>query len=427
MKFLAGSLRLLLALAFCGLAISARCQGVDPTADVAAASREVLVMLRLPPPHFRPDADYLGGYARASGSAGRQRVAEELAARFRLRVVGSYPMPALGVDCFVMEAPENLPLEPIIESLTLDARVESVQAVNYFRVLSHDDPLYPLQPTAALWHLDELHHVATGKSVRVAAIDSGVELDHPDLRGRIVVARNFVDSRDAVAELHGTAVAGIIGARADNGMGIVGVAPEAGLLALRACWQAPADDERAAMCSSFTLAKALQFAIDNDARVINLSLGGPRDRLLERLIAAAASRGVVVVAAADRRFADGGFPASLPTVLAVAGDDVQDASATTFLAPGRDIPATLPGRKWGLVAGSSYAAAEIAGLVALLIDAAPEQNPQQIREKLSTSEKAASSPHRGAIVDACAAVARTVGACACGCRIARGTSPILLP
>jgi subtilisin family serine protease len=197
-------------------------------------------------------------------------------------------------------------------------------------------------------------------------------------------------------------------------------------MALRACWQVPAD-ERAAVCSSFTLAKALQFAIDNNARVINLSLGGPRDPLLERLIAAAASRGVVVVAAADPRFADGGFPASLPTVIAVAGDDVRDASASTFLAPGRDIPATLPGRKWGLVAGSSYAAAQISGLVALLIDLAPEQNPQQIRDKLSTSEKLASPPPRGAIVDACAAVARTVGACACGCRIAHGASQSLLP
>jgi len=172
MRLLAAWLRLVLALAFCGLAVSARCQ-TDPTTDAAAASHEVLVMLRLPPPHFRPDADYLGGYARASGSAGRQRIAEELAARFRLRVVGSYPMPALGVDCFVMQAPENLPLEPIIEGMGLDSRVESVQAVNFFRVLSHDDPLYPLQPTAALWHLDELHQVTTGKSVRVAAIDSG--------------------------------------------------------------------------------------------------------------------------------------------------------------------------------------------------------------------------------------------------------------
>ena len=282
-------------------------EGTDPAAEPKAAAREVLVMLRLPPLHFRPDAGYVGGYATQSGSAARQRIAEELAARFKLRIVGNWPMPALGVDCFVMEAPENLPLGPLIERMALDARVESVQAVNLFRVLAHDDPLYHLQPTAGLWHLDELHRVATGKNVRVAAIDSGVELDHPDLSGRVVLARNFVDTRDGVAERHGTAVAGIIGARADNSVGIVGVAPDAQLMALRACWQVPAD-ENAAVCSSFTLAKALQFAIDNNAKVINLSLGGPRDRLLERLLAIAASRGAVIVAAADPRFADGGFP-----------------------------------------------------------------------------------------------------------------------
>jgi subtilisin family serine protease len=425
MRFVASWSRFWLALLLCSFALATSAQRTDPTTDAGTARREVLVMLRLPAPHFRPDADYLGGYAKQSGNAGRQRVAEELATRFRLRVVGSWPMPALGVDCFVMEAPENLPLESLIESMSLDARVESVQAVNYFRVLAHDDPLYRLQPTADLWHLDELHRIATGKGVRVAAIDSGVEVEHPDLRGRIVVARNFVDGRESVAELHGTAVAGIIGARADNGIGIVGVAPEARLMALRACWQVP-NDGNAAVCSSFTLAKALQFALDNDAKVINLSLGGPRDRLLERLLAQAALRGVVVVAATDPRVADGGFPAALPNVLAVAAEDIPEASGTVYLAPGRDIPATLPGQRWGLVAGSSYAAAEIAGLVALLFDVAPEQNLQQIRDTLDNSERASSAPRRGAFVDACAAVARTVGACACGCRIARGGSAILV-
>jgi hypothetical protein len=386
-----------------------------------SAARELLVMLRLPPAHFRPDAGYAGGYAAQSGSAGRRRIAEDLAARFKLSIVDDWPMPALGVVCFVMKAPDDAPLQPLIEQMALDARVESVQAVNLFRVLAHDDALYRLQPTASAWHLDELHRVATGRHVRVAAIDSGVELDHPDLRGRIALSRNFVDAREAVAELHGTAVIGIIGARADNGVGIVGVAPDAQLMALRACWQ-NARDEGAAVCSSFTLAKALQFAIDNGAKVINLSLGGPRDRLVERLLAVAASRGAVIVAASDPRAADGGFPASLPDVLAVAADDVHDAPEAIYLAPGRDIPTTLPGARWGLVGGSSYAAAQVSGLVALLVDLAPDQSTRQLRETLSTSDRAgASSRSRAIVVDACAAVARTVGTCACGCTFARSS------
>jgi len=411
--------RLFFVFALSALGLAARGETSVAADTPPATSREVLVMLRLPPLHFRPDAGYVGGYATQAGSAGRQRIAEDLAARFKLRIVDNWPMPVLGVVCFVMEAPDDLPLQPLIERMSLDARIESVQAVNLFRTLAHDDPLYRLQPTATLWHLDELHRVATGKNVRVAAIDSGVELDHPDLRGRIALSRNFVDGREAVAELHGTAVAGIIGARADNSVGIVGVAPDAQLMALRACWQNPVG-EGAAVCSSFTLAKALQFAIDNGAKVINLSLGGPRDRLVERLVAVAVSRGSVIVAAADPRIAQGGFPASLPDVLAVAADDVHDAPEAIYLAPGRDIPTTLPGRRWGLVGGSSYAAAQIAGLVALLIDLAPDQSPQQLRETLSTSDRAQASTRPRSIVDACAAVARTVGACACGCRFARG-------
>ena len=407
-------------LALCALSVVVRADPIEATSAPGSTSREVLVMLKLPPLHFRPDAGYIGGYSTHSGSAARQRIAEDLAARFKLRIVGNWAMPALGVVCFVMEAPEDLPLQPLIERMSHDARVESVQAVNMFRVLAHDDALYRLQPTATLWHLDELHRVATGKNVRVATIDSGAELDHPDLRGRIVLARNFVDSRESVAEVHGTAVAGIIGARADNSVGIVGVAPEAQLMALRACWQSPVGES--AVCSSFTLAKALQFAIDNGAKVINLSLGGPRDRLVERLLAVAASRGAVIVAATDTRVANGGFPASLPDVLAVAADDVHDAPEATYLAPGRDIPTTLPGRRWGLVGGSSYAAAQMAGLVALLVDLAPDQSMQQLRETLSTSDRAGTPSRPRAIVDACAAVARTVGACACGCRFARGVA-----
>lgn len=416
---------LLALLALSALPFPARADASEAASAPGTSGRDVLVMLRLPPLHFRPDAGYVGGYATQSGSAARQRTAEDLAARFKLRIVDNWPMPALGVVCFVMEAPEDVPLQPLIDRMSLDARVESVQLVNMFRVLAHDDPLYRLQPTATLWHLDELHRMATGRNVRVAAIDSGVELDHPDLRGRIVVARNFVDSREAVAELHGTAVAGIIGARADNSVGIVGVAPDAQLIALRACWQNPVS-EGAAVCSSFTLAKALQFAIDNGAKVINMSLGGPRDRLVERLLAVAASRGAVIVVAADPRAAQGGFPASHPDVLAVAAEDMHDAAEAIYLAPGRDIPTTLPGRRWGFVGGSSYAAAQMAGLVALLVDLAPDQSTQQLRETLSTTDQAGSSSRPRAIVDACAAVARTVGACACGCRFARGgvASPV---
>ncbi len=412
-------LRALLAMALCAFAPVASGDPADASIDARTAERQVLVMLRVPPPHFRPDANYLGSYDTQMGRDARQRVAKGLAAQFKLQIVDSWPMPALGVDCFVMEAAENMPIGKVVEEMSLDVRVESIQRMSLFHLLSADDPLFPLQPTAKVWHLAEIHRIATGKNVRVAEIDSGVDIEHPDLQGQVTIARNFVDGRDAVAETHGTAVAGIIAARAGNGAGIVGVAPQAALMALRACWQSSVADD-IAVCSSFTLAKALQFALDRNANVINLSLGGPRDRLLERLLDVAMSRGVVIVAAADPASANGGFPATVPGVLAVAADDAHASPPAFFLAPGRDIPTSLPGQRWGLVGGSSYAAAQVAGLVALLLDLAPGQTHQQIRETLVISEATGSSPSRREIVDACAAVARTAGVCACGCSMARG-------
>jgi subtilisin family serine protease len=230
-----------------------------------------------------------------------------------------------------------------------------------------------------------------------------------------------VDGRRDVAEWHGTAIAGIIVARENDGAGIAGIAPQARLLALRACWQAPAPGDAAAFCSSFTLAKALQFALDENAQVINLSLGGPRDRLLERLLDIALSRGITIVGAIDPKLGNGGFPASHRGVLAVAGDDGHDVAGDTLVAPGRDIPTTMAGQKWGFVTGSSFAAAHVTGLVALLREIAPDLRPDQLREALAPRALRGTSDDRRVIVDACEAIRKVAGTCACACTVARDT------
>jgi subtilisin family serine protease len=394
----------------------------DASTDDGSLERQVLVMLRLPAPHFRPDVNYAGSFDWRVGRDGRRQVAEGVASQYGLKLIDGWPMPALGIDCFVMEAPGTGSLAQIVDKLSLDPRVESAQSMHVFRVLAHNDPLYPLQPSAKAWHLDELHRIATGRRIRVAEIDTGVEIDHPDLTGRVAVARNFVDGRGNLAEMHGTAVAGIIAARADDGLGIAGIAPEARLLTLRACWPAATSGE-SAMCSSFTLAKALQFALEENAQVINLSLGGPRDRLLERLLDTALSRGIAIVGAADPDIGDGGFPASHRGVLAVAGDDGHDVAGDILLAPGRDIPTTLVDQKWGFVTGSSFAAAHVTGLVALLRELAPDLRPQQLRNALAPPTMPGVAADRHVIVDACGAVGKATGTCACACTGARDSPP----
>jgi subtilisin family serine protease len=394
----------------------------------ATDTQQILVMLRLAPAHYRPEAAYGGGYDVRLGHDARRRTAAALASAYGLTLRSDWPMPALGVECYVMEV---APLESVaakLDALSHDPRTEWAQPMNVFRSRGHgdghSDPLFALQPAASAWHLAELHRLTTGRGVPIAQLDSGVETTHPDLVGQVIAAENFVDGGVYEAEFHGTAVAGIIAARADNGIGIAGVAPEAKLMALRACWQVGADES---MCNSLTLAKAMQFALDRRAQVINLSVSGPRDRLLQRLLEVAGRRGITVVAAVDPDAPDGGFPASQPGVLAVGQQEsALPPAGADVLAPGTDVPVTEPGARWGLVSGSSFAAAHVSGLVALLNQLAPSLGPRQVVEALSAGTALPTGAGRARIgrIDACAAIARVAGTCACACSNAGGPAPV---
>jgi subtilisin family serine protease len=391
--------------------------------EVGASDRQILMMLRVPPPHFRPYSDVAPGYEAGTPRGGQRRIAEEIAQHYDVKLVNDWPMPALGVDCFVLEAPNRVASARLLEEIVRDRRVESAQPMYVFHVLAHNDPLFPLQPSARLWHLAEVHKITTGRDVRIAEIDTGVDGDHPDLRGRVAMARDFVGTTPPVGgEAHGTAVAGLIAARADDGIGIAGVAPDAKLLALRACRQQRG--QTVATCTSFTLAKALQFALDQDVQVINLSLGGPRDRLLERLLDAGLARHAVIVGAVDPSASNGGFPASHPGVLAVASDGAPYGPAGALVAPGHYIPTTTLSQSWSFVSGSSYAAAQVSGAVALLLERAPAMDSAQVRSALVSGAVSGAIPDQTAMVDVCAAVALTTSACVCNCMVvARDANP----
>jgi hypothetical protein len=378
-----------------------------PAADATAPdSQQVLVLFELPPPHFRADGNYAPGYADASGKVARRRLATSIARGNGLTLVDDWPLPLLGVDCYVMDVPPSERPEDVAARLARDPRVAWAQPMHVFRSLGHDDPLLAVQPAAAEWRLSDMHATATGRDVRVAIVDSGVQLDHPDLAGQVVDHASFAGDRGEHVEAHGTAVAGIVAARADNHLGIAGVAPEARLLALRACREVSA---RETTCSTLGIALALHAAVDRGAQVINLSLGGPSDRLIEQLVEAALSRGIPVVAAADRSVAAGGFPARIPGVLAVVDENRGTTPAGMVAAPGTDVPTSLPGSRWGLVSGASYAAAHVSGMIALMIDAQARTNG------------AHSSPQSKIVVrsdgriDSCASLGRAAAACACDC------------
>lgn len=398
-------------LALAALQPFAGAAAADPVEAPAAAPRQVLLLLRLPPEHYRPESGYSGGYGGGAAHGARRRVAADLAREHGLTLVTDWAMPLLGVDCFVLTVPDDRPPEDVAQALSRDPRVDWAQPMNEFRTRGHDDPLAPLQPVVQAWQLEELHEIATGRNVRVAVVDSRIDRHHPDLEGQVALEEDFVDGHGDRPEDHGTAVAGIIAARADNGAGILGVAPNARLLALRACWQ---QSSQSTVCTSLGLAMALHFAITHGAEVINLSLSGPSDRLLDRLLDVALARSISVVAAVDRSRRDGGFPASHAGVVAVSDESEGPALPGVLVAPGRDVPTTLPGDRWNLVSGSSYAAAHVAGLFALM------REPSPARAGLPSTAGVVSLPGGG--IDACATLARVAGGGACVRTVTRSTT-----
>ncbi|MDB6089166.1 MAG: hypothetical protein JWN85_1950 [Gammaproteobacteria bacterium] len=313
------------------------------------------------------------GYLLAQ-SAHRQ--AKRVAARYSLREVASWPIKMLAVHCVVYEILDDRPVAIVLAALSKDSSVALAEPLTEFHTLSdakqpsaaYNDPLYDLQTNLTALDIANAHARSQGAGVRIGLIDTGVDTQHADLHGRIVRTQSSLDSHptSAGAYRHGTAMAGLIVAVANNHVGIVGIAPLAQLEVYEACWQLQPDSD-AAVCNTFTLAKALAAALDSGVQLVNMSIAGPADPLLAALVEAAVKRGVTFVgAAADP--ADG-FPTSIPGVIAVQGlDHVFNADALSV--PATHILTLRPDNQYDFESGTSVAAAEMTGVIALLISSA---------------------------------------------------------
>ena len=273
-----------------------------------------------------------------------------------------------------------------------------------------NDPLYAQQ-----WALPKIGapaawDVTTGSgAVPIAIIDSGLDLAHPEFAGRLwtnpgEVAGNGVDDDgngkvddvhgwDFVAASgnltddngHGTQVAGVLGAKANNGAGIAGV-----------CWSCPLLPitvmREAGVVNYSDIALGVAYAIERGARVINLSLGGYADATtLRTAVEAAATTAVLVAGAGNDGRTEPLYPAAYPEVLAVAATDSADARAAfsnhgewvDLAAPGVDIQTTFAGANgYGAESGTSLSSALVAGTAGLVLSAHPDWSPTQVRAQL---------------------------------------------
>jgi subtilisin family serine protease len=244
-----------------------------------------------------------------------------------------------------------------------------------------------LQTNLVSMDIAAAHERSQGAGVRVALIDTGVDSKHPDLQDRISGSRSFVPVDSPTQPVpgsyrHGTAMAGLIAAVANNKVGIVGIAPLAQIEVFAACWQLTPNAD-AASCNTFTLAKALAAAIDAGIPLVNMSIAGPADPLLSALVHSGLERGMIFVGSA----ADGGdsFPANVSGVIGVGNSESSQPAGATLSAPGTHVMTLLPGNEYDFESGTSVAAAEVTGVVALLLSANNRLTAESIVSLLKTT------------------------------------------
>jgi hypothetical protein len=298
---------------------------------------------------------------------------ENIAAHYHLTLERTCDVSSLAAGCAVFGLQSAQHAEDVIARLHDDRRVQRAQPVMRHRVagMPPKDPYFDLQVRTRPSGVTRLLRRGQGAHVRIAIIDTGVDREHPDLLGRIAFMRNFVGGNaDTIpAEFHGTAVTGLIAAHAGNGMGIHGLATGAEIYSLRGCWE---PSYGYGLCSSETLAQALDYAIEVRARIINLSLAGPEDPLLDELVTRATELGATVFGAIGED-PDLRFPTSNPHVVAVEQAHRPDIAVAgeRLSVPGLQLLTTVPGGRYDFVSGPSFATAHASGVAAVMLGLQP--------------------------------------------------------
>lgn len=310
-----------------------------------------------------------------------------LSRRHRLQQMERQSIQLTGDTIVRWRIPDGRSVPNVIRALEGDVSIAFAQP-NYISVLQEDAATAKpqsgsLQYAVGKLHLPQAHEIAKGANVLVAVIDSGIEVNHPELAG--MIAASFNAEPGDTPHMHGTSIAGLIVAHSR----LQGVAPSARILAVRAFGGSEGN--------TFSILKGIDWAAANGARIMNMSFAGPADPAIQRTLEAATKKGIILVAAAGNAGPKSPplYPAAHANVIAVTATDAQDnlfAGANrgrhiAIAAPGVDVVApALDGGYW-VASGTSFAAAEISGVIALMLERKPDLTPAAVRHVLATTAK----------------------------------------
>ncbi len=343
--------------------------------------------------------------------------ANALARRHGLRRISSQAFPLIGATIGLFQIVDGRSYETASRDFAAASGVVSVQPD--FRYLLQEQQAAQTEGDPAQYALEKLrlpeaHTLSRGVNVLVAVIDSGIDTRHSELAGSVTDNFDALGSSEG-PHLHGTGIAGVI---ASHGR-LMGAAPAVHLIAIRAFGQGSVGVES----SSFVVLKSLDHAVAQHAQIINLSFAGPKDALIERAITAVAAKGIVMVAASGNAGAKSPplYPAANPHVIAVSATDAKDklleasnrGSYIALAAPGAEIFLPAPDQKYQITSGTSFSAAYVSGVAALLLERNPALTPDELRAILTRTARDLGSPGRDDLfgageADAYAAVAASI-------------------
>ncbi len=323
-----------------------------------------------------------------ANSVSSQQV-DALQRRHRLTRIESQTFQLLGSTLFRWRIPDRRSVAAVVRALEADRVVATAQP-NYLFALQQDEAkeAAAAQYELAKLHLPQAHTLAKGDNVPVAVIDSGVDANHPELAGAVAQTYDTL-SAPMTPHKHGTAIAGLIAAHSR----LMGAAPRAHVLAIRAFDGTGASAEG----TTFNILKALDWAAANGARVINMSFAGPPDPAMHRSLEAAHKKGIVLVAAAGNAGPKSPplYPAADSNVIAVTATDTDDklfeqanrGRHIAVAAPGAQILVAIPDGGYEVASGTSYSAAEVSGIVALMLERNGDLTPDKVRDILLATAK----------------------------------------
>jgi hypothetical protein len=323
--------------------------------------------------------------------------AEALARRYGLRRLSSQAFPLIGATIGLFQIADGRSYEIASRDFAAADGVISVQ--RDWRYLLQEQKAQaegdPAQYALAKLRLPEAHTLSHGINVLVAVIDSGIDVRHPELANSVTESFDALGSKEG-PHVHGTGIAGAIASHAR----LMGAAPSAHLIAIRAFGQGPVGTES----STFVILKSLDHAVTQHAQIINMSFAGPKDQLIERAINAVAARGIVMIAASGNAGAKSPplYPAANPKVIAVSATDARDklfeasnrGSYVALAAPGAEIFLPAPDQKYQITSGTSFAAAYVSGVAALMLERNGALKPDDLRAILTRTARDLGSPGR---------------------------------